>query len=246
MENIENNKDSERNEVSNFLWEEFKIRVETYKNYLNIALQANVFFYVTAGAVLGFYLNKPSDNNPLEYFLLLPILIGAVLAGIFIYAAALQKEASIIIEKIRNESDEKGLRIAELPDINLLYLLLLIFGGIFFLVAVSLIVVPHIAVSKDLTYFTGAGVIVLTGGPLTYFFIKKMDKKLRNFLDRKLREAKKLNTSDFSDEDLTSEKAGILHLPENQKLPESFWEEERPSLKSETAIKAVIDERNED
>ena len=56
-----NNKDSERKDEVNFLWEEFKIRVETYKSYLNIALQANVFFYVTTGGVLAFYLNKTTS-----------------------------------------------------------------------------------------------------------------------------------------------------------------------------------------
>ncbi len=220
MENLESSKDSERNSVSNFLLDEFKIRVETYKNYLNLALQANVFFYVTTGAVLGFYLNNTTKQSPfLEFFLLLPILIGAVLGGIFIYAAKLQKKASTIIEKIRSESNEKGFRIAELPDINLLYLLLVIFGCIFFLVAISLIVVPHLLnIAKlrtpednNLKYFTViAGGIVFVGGISTY---------ITQYLDEKLRKTKKSNMSDFSDEELALEKKGILRLPESQSLP---------------------------
>jgi hypothetical protein len=249
MENLESSKDAERNSVSNFLLDEFKIRIETYKNYLNLALQANVFFYVTTGAVLGFYLDRNKglpNNTPLEYFLLLPILIGAVLGGIFIYAAKLQKKASTIIEEIRSESNEKGFRIAELPDINLLYLLLVIFGCIFFLVAISLIAVPHLlntaksntSEGKHLMYFTGiAGGIVIVGGLSTY---------ITQYLDEKLRKTKKSNMSNFSAEELALEKAGILRLPENQNLPESFWKEKRPSLKAETAIKTVIDERDED
>ncbi len=54
------------------------------------------------------------------------------------------------------------------------------------------------------------------------------------------------NTGDFSAEELALASAGILRLPENQNLPESFWKEKRPNLNGETAIKAVIDERNED
>ena len=54
------------------------------------------------------------------------------------------------------------------------------------------------------------------------------------------------NTGDFSAEELALAAAGILRLPDNQNLPESFWKEKRPDLKSERAIRAVIDERNED
>lgn len=65
-------------------------------------------------------------------------------------------------------------------------------------------------------------------------------------LDGMLRQTKKSNMNDFSAEDLTLAEAGILRLPENQNLPEAFWEEARPILKGQTAIKAVIDERDED
>ncbi len=54
------------------------------------------------------------------------------------------------------------------------------------------------------------------------------------------------NTGDFSAEELALASAGILRLPENQNLPESFWKEKRPDLNGETAIKAVTSERNED
>jgi prevent-host-death family protein len=54
------------------------------------------------------------------------------------------------------------------------------------------------------------------------------------------------NTSEFTAEELALAAAGILRLPDNQALPESFWKEKRPALKSETVIKAVIDERDED
>ncbi len=53
------------------------------------------------------------------------------------------------------------------------------------------------------------------------------------------------NTDEFSAEELALAAAGILRLPASQDLPESFWKEKRPALASETAIKAVIDERDE-
>ncbi len=54
------------------------------------------------------------------------------------------------------------------------------------------------------------------------------------------------NTSDFSAEELALAAAGILRLPEESVIGESFLKEKRSALKSETAIKAIIDERDED
>ncbi|CAN5124833.1 hypothetical protein BH20ACI1_BH20ACI1_27490 [soil metagenome] len=191
MGNMENSKDSERKDEANFLWEEFKIRVETYKSYLNIALQANVFFYVTTGGVLAFYLSSTTKALPfLEFLLLLPILIGAVLAGIFLHAAQLQKKASVIIEEIRKDSSKKGHEIAKLPDINLLYLLLRIFGCIFFLVVISLIFLPHLLNGKlhtpeykDLTYFTVIAAVIV--------FVGVFSTNIATYLDEKLGKTKK-------------------------------------------------------
>ena len=54
------------------------------------------------------------------------------------------------------------------------------------------------------------------------------------------------NTADFSAEELALAAAGILRLPEESEVSESFLKEKRPDLKSETTIKAVTSERDED
>ena len=54
------------------------------------------------------------------------------------------------------------------------------------------------------------------------------------------------NTAEFSAEELALAAAGILRLPEESEVSASFLKEKRPNLKSETAIKAVTDERDED
>ncbi len=54
------------------------------------------------------------------------------------------------------------------------------------------------------------------------------------------------NTTDFSAEELALAAAGILRLPEESEVSESFLKEKRSALKGATAIKAVIDERDED
>ena len=179
------NEDPTLEDVRKFKSEELKIRVETYQRYLNIGLQVNAFFYVTTGAVLGFYLKEPNGqpNNLLEFFLLLPILMGTVLGSMFIYAARLQAEASTIIKKIKNDLSAMGLDVEDIPDIHLLYLLLRIFGFIFFLVAASLIGVPYLKESTflvGLKYFAGVAGLIIFGGVLSaYFGIHRYNKNLK-------------------------------------------------------------------
>ncbi len=52
--------------------------------------------------------------------------------------------------------------------------------------------------------------------------------------------------SDYSAEELALAAAGILRLPEESEVSASFLKEKRAALKSETAIKAITDERDED
>jgi len=154
----------------NFKWEEFKFRVEHYKYFLNIALQVNAFFYLTTGGVLGFFLKdstQQAKDNHLVFFLLLPILIGSVLGGIFLYGAELQEEAFAETEILREELKDLGLKIKKLPDAQPLHFLFTIFGVIFFIVVIALILVPIIIwfdCSRDLKIFTVLAFLILCMG----------------------------------------------------------------------------------
>jgi hypothetical protein len=131
----------------NLKWQELTIRIEHYKYYLNMALQVNVFFYLVTGGVLGFYLKDPdkSAKPPMEFVLLLPILIGSIFGGVFIYGARLQEKALDGIEQVREELfDRLGLGIEQLHDAHLLHILLRIFGYIFFAVGVAMVIVPFV------------------------------------------------------------------------------------------------------
>lgn len=148
------NEELKPNIKRDFKWEELKIRIDHYKYYLNIALQANAFFYVIAGAVLGFYLKGPNEQSPtshLEYLLLVPILIGTVLGGLFIYGALLQSTAANSIEAIREDLNSSGLDIKEIPDILFLQRLLVIFGCILLFASFSLIQIPSIGAINQTT-----------------------------------------------------------------------------------------------
>ena len=131
-------------------WKEIMSRVDAYRFYIKICLEANAFFFATTGVILGFYLKEPIvPANPfLKFFLLLPILMGSVLGSICFHATELQKEGRRIIQEIR-----KDLKTEDIPDIRLLDLFLLIFGFIFFLVAVSLILVPLLKEGRHSEFF---------------------------------------------------------------------------------------------
>ena len=176
--------------MEDFRLKEFEMRVEAFRYYLNIALQTNVFFYAITGVILGFYLNK-ATNEYLVYALLLPILIAGILGGIFIYAADLQRKAADIIEDLRRElrnegSDEKRVIIKDMPDLELLYILLTIFGRVFFLIGLALVVTPFLNVApfpwwewppKYLTIFMFLGLGTLIGARCgTYSFAWKRHK----------------------------------------------------------------------
>ena len=179
--------------MEDYRWKEFEMRVEAHRYYLNIALQTNVFFYAIAGVVLGFYLNR-TTNEYLVFALLLPILIAGVLGSIFIYAAKLQREAAKIIvdmmeELSREPSEDKKLNIKEIPDLGLLYILLHIFGLIFFLIGVALIVTPFLKAAPFpicqppthlvLFAFAGASVLIVAGY-WTSSFARKHDEKIKD------------------------------------------------------------------
>jgi hypothetical protein len=147
-------------------WEELRVRIEHYKYYLSRALHVTVFFYAITGGVLGFYLkDDAAARERVRYFLLLPILIGSVLGGVFIYGARLQEKAVDSMEHIRNELRERlGLDIEELYDAQLLNILLRIFGYIYFLVAVLLVFVPPAKRSaSSIGFYLAASVFLLLG-----------------------------------------------------------------------------------
>ena len=112
---------------------------ERYNAYMDIAFKANVFFYVVTGSILGFYLAN-SSKPYVKIALLIPMLLGTVFGGVFLYGSYLWGKARRNIKNLEEELIEKELIIPPL-DLHLLSWLLLIFGIIFLAVAASMVVV---------------------------------------------------------------------------------------------------------
>lgn len=163
---MSNNEQLDRDIEREIKWKEYTLRVEHYRYYLTLALQVNAFFYLTTGVVFGYYLNN-SPQSAL-FFLLLPILIGSVFGGIFIYGSKLQKKASISIEKLRNElaGYKFALKTEEFFDVRTIHMLFLIFGCIFLLVVIALILLPLITkpASRELCIFVPLACLILLAG----------------------------------------------------------------------------------
>lgn len=151
---------------------ELEMRVEHYKHYITIALQANAFYYVTTGGVLGFYLKYTFESLPipnLEFFLLLPILFGSVLGGIFFYGAELQVKAVENLDDVRDELRNRlGLSVKRFYDAHLLVILLNIFSVIFFLVVAALLILPLL--SGRIYWSEKLQTLVTSTNPLTMWF----------------------------------------------------------------------------
>jgi hypothetical protein len=41
------------------LWKQYELQVGLYKEYLNLLLRFNVFYYAATGAMLSYYFSKP-------------------------------------------------------------------------------------------------------------------------------------------------------------------------------------------
>ncbi len=192
-----NNEDIEPDIERSLKWKELAIRIEHYKYYLNIALHVTAFFYAITGGVLGFYLKSPDESAKyhLEYFLLLPILIGSVLGGVFIYGARLQEKAIDSMEYIRHELLERlGLDVKQLHDAHLLNILLRIFGYIFFLVGALLVLLPFFIwspFSKYLIGFSVTAIMILIAGGFLPIIARLIDNRLKK--RRKRRGGDKIN-----------------------------------------------------
>lgn len=187
---MRNNGDINANAERRLKWNELAIRIEHYKYYLGRALHVTAFFYAITGGVLGFYLKdlgkdpveaaKYHQDYHLEYFRLLPILIGSVLGGVLIHGARLQERAVDSMEHIRNELRERlGLDVEELYDAHLLNILLRLLGYIYFFVASLLVLVPLLTLSPSSKYFSVTAILFLLAGCLLAVFARGINNRLR-------------------------------------------------------------------
>jgi len=102
--------------------------VELYKYHMDMALKANLFFYVMIGSILKYYFDNVERHHIVRIAMLLPGLMSFTFFGGFVYAGLLAKGRR---EKIYDLNRRLGLTSA--PNINLLQYLLWAFAALFFI-----------------------------------------------------------------------------------------------------------------
>lgn len=125
---------------------EYEIHIDLYKNYMTLSLNAVSFFFLITGGILAYILKIESPTKiklplsgkkvPRENFaLFLPILLGNILCFIFIYGAFKWSEVKEAIDYLR-----ESLKIQKVPDVEVLWIVLIVFGIVFLVVGLTLII----------------------------------------------------------------------------------------------------------
>lgn len=115
------------------LWKQYQLHVDLYKNYLELTLKFNVFYYAVTGAILSFYFSK-TDVSLIRYSLLFPIIMSIGFGFFFFYGASLVKIVRRDIFAIRDT-----LELYSAPEVNILAVLLRLSAILFSFVALCLL-----------------------------------------------------------------------------------------------------------
>lgn len=114
-------------------WNDFKQAVELHRNYLELAMKLNMFYYAITGAILSFYFTH--TEMPMAKFALgLPIVLSVALAVVFLWSAFMAQRLRM---HIRNTARELGLATA--PEGIVLVMICVIFGAMLTLVFLALL-----------------------------------------------------------------------------------------------------------
>jgi hypothetical protein len=117
------------------LLKQYELHMELYKQYLELVLKFNIFYYAVTGAVLSFYFSNTANLGvPRQLLLVFPVVMSLGFGGFFIYAASLVK---VTREEIMALGEALGF--LTFPEIRVLAVLLRLSGGMFTIVALCII-----------------------------------------------------------------------------------------------------------
>jgi hypothetical protein len=127
------------------LWKQYKLHVDLYKEYLELVLKFNVFYYAVTGAILSFYFtNKTDIGRARPLLLLFPASMSIAFGAFFLYGASLVKVARSEVASI---AAALGLHV--FPEVQVLAVLLRVTALLFLLIAVGLLVLFGFAMCRQ-------------------------------------------------------------------------------------------------
>ena len=114
------------------LWRQYKTHIDLYKSYLDLVIKFNVFYYAITGGILSYFFTNKAEPL-MKWSLLLPFLMSLMFGGFFLFGASLAKVSREEVFSIR---DALGFETA--PELQVLVVLLRIFGSLCLIMAVAL------------------------------------------------------------------------------------------------------------
>lgn len=118
---------------SETLWKQYDLHVGLYKEYLNLLLKFNAFYYAATGAMLSYYFSKP-EIPWMKFSLLFPVIMSLAFSLLFFYAAS---QSGVVRNELFAIRDLLGLGTA--PEYAVLTIFLTISGILMLVVGISLL-----------------------------------------------------------------------------------------------------------
>jgi hypothetical protein len=117
------------------LWKQYELHVGLYKEYLNLLLKFNVFYYAATGALISYYFSNQNKSPWMKYSLLFPVLMSIGFAFLFFYGASQTHVTRQELFSIRDR-----LKLSTAPEYRVLTIFLWLSAILLVIVAVSLLV----------------------------------------------------------------------------------------------------------
>jgi hypothetical protein len=116
------------------LWKQYALQVGLYKEYLNLLLKFNVFYYAATGALLSYYFAH-STVALMRYSLAFPALMSLGFSGLFFYGAS---QTHVVRHELFDIRDKLGLTTA--PEYRVLTVFLWLSATLMLIVGICLFV----------------------------------------------------------------------------------------------------------
>jgi hypothetical protein len=117
------------------LWKQYELQVGLYKEYLNLLLRFNAFYYAATGAMVSYYFSKP-EIPWMKYSLLFPVIMSIGFAGFLVFGANRSTFTRQELFQIRD-----ALRLPTAPEYLVLTVLLWVSATLMFVVAIALLII---------------------------------------------------------------------------------------------------------
>lgn len=117
------------------LWRNYALHVDLYKQYLDLTLRFNIFYYAITGAMLSFFFTN-QDKGIVKYLLLFPMLMSMFFSLLSFYAAS---RVNLVSQELKRISTRLAIEVW--PDTDFLSFLLRTCGALFTTVYIGIMLI---------------------------------------------------------------------------------------------------------